>query len=335
MRNYGKVFCSFWDARIIKSLSDQGKLLASYLLTSQHTTLIGCFRLPIGYIQEDLHTWTRETVSSAFVELTRIGFVTVDEDTSWVLIHRYLIWNPIENPNQGKQAARLFEKIPTSVSVKPILAGMLVKFGRFMPPEFQDEADTVTKPFLNQYQDKEKDQNHYKETTNTVASLPASVAIDSEGSRNDSVDLPSSGSHSSRPASPRASIRGKNLEIAELAMPIDMAEAWARVKKAWPRIGYDPQKCREAPRFTNPARAGSSFKLICDEAPIELAGGQRLSPENLADATLAWLEKKQQEAPGGRYPVVPCIENFFSCEPTSKLHWQSALLAQFGTSEGK
>lgn len=331
MRNYGKIFCSFWEASNIQSLSDQGKLLATYLLTSQHTTLIGCFRAPFGYIQEDLRPWTRATVSSAFTELSRSGFVTVDEGTSWVLIHRYLSWNPIENPNQGKQAARLFEKIPASVSMKPMLAKILAQFGRFMPPEFLNGLETVSEPFLNQDQDQYQDQK----TTITDASLPESVATDGGRSLSAPLVLQTPAPSFSRSAPRRASKRAESLQIAELAMAEHMAEAWGRVKNAWPRFGYNSQTRKEAPRFTNPARAGAWFKVICDEAPIELAAGQRLSPDDLADATLAWLAKKQQEAPGGRYPVVPCIENFFSCDPTSKLHWQSALLDFFGVSEEK
>lgn len=329
MRDYGKIFCAFWGAGDIQSLTDQGKLLAAYLLTSQHTTLIGCFRAPSGYIQEDLK-WTPETVASAFLELFRNGFATVDERSGWVLVHRYLVWNPIENPNQGKQAARLFEQVPTSASIRPMLARVLIEFGRFMPPDFLNGLETVSEPFLNQEQEQEQEQ----ETTTTVASLPESATADGAGSRVAPLEVQQPPpSKPSRKASPRLSKRAQSLQIAELAMPDPMAKAWAKVKAAWPRTGYNVQTRKEAPRFTNPARAGSWFKTICEEAPIELGEGQRITPDDLADATLAWLAKKQKEAPGGRYPVVPCIENFFSCDPLSKLHWQSALLEFFGVSE--
>ena len=129
----------------------------------------------------------------------------------------------------------------------------------------------------------------------------------------------------------RVSKRAQQLQIAELSMPAPMAQAWEKVKAAWPRKGWNSTTRSEQPRFTNPARAGAWFKTICDDAPIELAAGQRLTPDDLADATLSWLEKRLKEVPRGGYPVVPCIENFFSCDPSSKLHWQSALLEFFGT----
>ncbi len=157
MRDYGKIFCAFWSAGDIQSLSDQGKILAAYLLTSQHTTLIGCFRAPFGYIQEDLK-WSRETVSSAFSELSRNGFATVDEPTGWVLIHKYLHWNPIENPNQGKQAVRIYEQMPESMPLLSALERAFVEYGRFLPDEFLKGLGTVNEPSRNQEQEQEKEQ---------------------------------------------------------------------------------------------------------------------------------------------------------------------------------
>lgn len=131
----------------------------------------------------------------------------------------------------------------------------------------------------------------------------------------------------------RVSKRAKQLQIAELSMTADQAGAWDRIKTAWPRKGWNSQTRSEQPRFTNPARAGAWFKEICNDAPIELSEGQRITPADLADATIAWLQKRWKETARGGSPVVPCIENFFSCDPASKLHWQSALLEHFGVSE--
>ena len=162
--------------------------------------------------------------------------------------------------------------------------------------------------------------------TTTVASLPQSANADSSGSL---FPLPEEKPKPPKKPKKRSTVFG----IAELDMPPAMASAWDRVKKAYPRIGLNTQTNRTAPRMTNPAKAGKWFKLICEECPVELGEGQRITPDDLADATLAWIKKKQKEAPGGNVPVVPCIENYFSCDPVAKLHWQSALLEYFGTSE--
>lgn len=84
----------------MRRVSDDARLLALYLLTGQHTNMIGCFRLPDGYVSEDL-AWTPERVSKGFDELSANGFATRDSSSKWVLIRNFLTWNSVENPNQG------------------------------------------------------------------------------------------------------------------------------------------------------------------------------------------------------------------------------------------
>lgn len=124
MRDYGKLFCAFWTSETVQSFTDDAKLLAAYLLTNQHCTLIGCYRLTNGYVADDL-CWTDERVTKGFAELFAKGFATRCEASKWVLIHKYLEWNPLENPNQHKAAQKMFEKLPDSVSVKGALATIL------------------------------------------------------------------------------------------------------------------------------------------------------------------------------------------------------------------
>ena len=53
MRDYGKVFSTFWTSDSTRGMSDDAKVLALYLLTGPHSNIIGCFRLPDGYVSED------------------------------------------------------------------------------------------------------------------------------------------------------------------------------------------------------------------------------------------------------------------------------------------
>src|SRR5690242_2355295 len=101
MRDYGRVHSTFWSSQTIASLSDDGKLLALYLLTCSHSTIAGVFRLPDGYIAEDLG-WTAERVSEGLTELLAKGFANRCETTKWVWLVKHLKWNPPENPNQRK-----------------------------------------------------------------------------------------------------------------------------------------------------------------------------------------------------------------------------------------
>lgn len=61
MRDYGLVSSQFWITPDLQSISSDAKLLGVYLLTSPHTNMLGCFRLPIGYISEDLR-WDKTRV---------------------------------------------------------------------------------------------------------------------------------------------------------------------------------------------------------------------------------------------------------------------------------
>jgi hypothetical protein len=118
MRDYGRVHATFWSSPTISPLSDTGRLLALYLMTCSHNTIAGVFRLPDGYISEDMG-WNQKRVSEGFGELSPNGFAKRCEVTKWVWICKHLEWNPPENPNQWKAAAKVWKAIPDSCSWRP------------------------------------------------------------------------------------------------------------------------------------------------------------------------------------------------------------------------
>lgn len=113
MRDYGRVFCALWRSRDFRSLTEDGRTLALYLLTCAHGTMIGAFSLPDLYVCDDIQ-WKRERLLDAFDELSRKGFATLCSDTNWVWINKYLDWNEPDNPNVWKAARKLASKIPES-----------------------------------------------------------------------------------------------------------------------------------------------------------------------------------------------------------------------------
>ncbi|WP_256994183.1 antitermination protein [Klebsiella variicola] len=156
MRDYGKVHTSFWISDGMRRVSDDARLLALYLLTGQHTNMIGCFRLPDGYVSEDL-AWTPERVSKGFDELSANGFATRDSSSKWVLIRNFLTWNSVENPNQGIAALRLFDQVPDKSTVKPELARVLASAISHIGIAKLKGSERVLEPFLNQEQDQEQE----------------------------------------------------------------------------------------------------------------------------------------------------------------------------------
>lgn len=115
MRDYGRVHTTFWSSPNIRTLSDDGRALALYVLTSPHTTITGTFRLPDGYVCEDMQ-WTPVRVAKGFKELFQNGFANRCETTKWVWIAKFLEWNPPENPNQWKAARKIASLVPEKCS---------------------------------------------------------------------------------------------------------------------------------------------------------------------------------------------------------------------------
>ncbi|WP_064746789.1 hypothetical protein [Lysobacter antibioticus] len=164
MSLYGKVYAKFWESEDMRALSDDGRMLALYLLTCKHRTIAGCFRLPDGYASEDLQ-WGFERVSKGFCELSEKGFATRCDVTNWVWIRRYLEQNPLENPNQRKAAAKLVLTIPSRCTWgAEFLAWcadeMAIDLSR---EEFANRFERVSEQSSNQYQYQEQKQEEQKQ----------------------------------------------------------------------------------------------------------------------------------------------------------------------------
>lgn len=120
MRDYGKVHASFWTSETTRNLSPEAQLLALYLLSCQHATMAGVYRIPLAYISEDTG-WVPERLRNGFATLSMAGFLEYDEKTGWVWIKSWLKWNKPDNPNQWKAVAKSVASVPDSVSFKPSL----------------------------------------------------------------------------------------------------------------------------------------------------------------------------------------------------------------------
>jgi hypothetical protein len=152
MRDYGKVHTSFWSSATIRAMSEDGRALAMYLLTSPHGTIAGVMRLPDGYVCEDLQ-WPSERVSEGFAELFRNGFANRCETTKWVWIRKHFEWNAPENPNQRKSARKIVVSIPDECDWKVRFISVC---GQFVGIENPNPYETVPEPFLNQEQEQEQ-----------------------------------------------------------------------------------------------------------------------------------------------------------------------------------
>lgn len=157
MRDYGKVYSTFWSSGTTSALSDDGKLLALYLMTCSHSTISGVFRLPDGYVAEDLN-WAADRVAEGFAELFAKGFANRCGTTKWVWIRKHLEWNKPENPNQRKSAAKIALSVPAECSwrldfLRDSAEVLALDLGGLCNP-----SETLPKPFANQEQKQEQKQ---------------------------------------------------------------------------------------------------------------------------------------------------------------------------------
>lgn len=155
MREYGKVYSQFWSSATVAGLSDDGKLLALYLMTCSHNTIAGVFRGPDGYICEDMK-WSAERVVEGFRELSDKGFAKRCERSKWVWVIKHLEWNPPENPNQRKSAAKVSSGIPVECAWR---IEFLTRSGASLGLEpLDDGCETLEQGFPNQEQEQEQEQ---------------------------------------------------------------------------------------------------------------------------------------------------------------------------------
>jgi hypothetical protein len=152
---------TFWSSATIRALSDSGRLLALYLITSPHCTITGVYRLPDGYACDDLQ-WTADQVGETLSELFENGFATRCSITNWVWVRKFLDWNKPENPNQIKAAVKVVDSIPANCVWLPVFMAERGSSLGLRPPTQANRSETLweglPQPFRNQKQEQEQEQ---------------------------------------------------------------------------------------------------------------------------------------------------------------------------------
>jgi|GEM_PF-858701 len=110
---YSKIFVKIWHSKDFRTLSEEGKMLFLYLLTSPHRNMGGYYYLPLPYICFDTGL-TEERVAKAFEELKNNDMAIYDYSAQVVLIKKWFCYNQIENENQAKGLNKQLAEIPKS-----------------------------------------------------------------------------------------------------------------------------------------------------------------------------------------------------------------------------
>jgi hypothetical protein len=144
--SYGKVKDTFWTDKKILALPDDAKLLALYFLTGPHRNILGCMRVPDGYIMADLG-WTPTRLRDAIRKLCECRFICRDDD-GWTLIRNQLKHDPLKVPNHVTAAITIANSIPRESKVfqelVPILKDNLDAIGK--ASEWHVDAIAIPEP---------------------------------------------------------------------------------------------------------------------------------------------------------------------------------------------
>ncbi len=264
MRDYGKVYSKFWESNDMRSLSDDGRLLALYLMTCKHCTLAGIFRLPDGYVCEDMQ-WSAERVAKGFAELLRKGFATRCEATKWVWVTKHLEWNEPENPNQVKRATKILAEVPAECIW---LAEFQTLFDEFVASKFKrkNPSGRVTEPSANGSQ-----------TVSKPVSVSGSVSV--SGTVSVSGAVTETGGFDGQTAEPEdatgedadrecvsgggddSKLNGKQNGIHS---PPPEPPAFVRIRALYPERAGDQRWADALTNYTNSLKAGYSHEQMLD-----------------------------------------------------------------------
>jgi hypothetical protein len=103
---YRRVWCSIWR----EPWSEDARTVAFYLLTNEHSSTEGFYRLPLAYVPADLR-WPERRFRAAFKELERVGFVEHDAEAHVVLVVKALKRNK-PNSNQITAIVKALRTFP-------------------------------------------------------------------------------------------------------------------------------------------------------------------------------------------------------------------------------
>lgn len=148
MRSYGRVPTDFWIEAKEKQLSDDGRQLMVYLMTCHHGNCIGCFRIPVAYIAEDL-CWGFERVTETLSETVSKGFLDRDENRSWNRLPNHFEMVSIANPNVAKGMEQFIDAVPKD---SPIFNNLLNSLQPFAERFRKGYLNGLANPLLNGFE---------------------------------------------------------------------------------------------------------------------------------------------------------------------------------------
>lgn len=169
MREFAKVSPQFWISgrgKEIKSLGIAAQLIAFYLSTNPHASMIGVYYLPIAFISHETGIEFDEVVKS-LEKLSDINFCSYDSKSEYIWVHD-MAFDQLgsglkEADNRIKGFKDAFEALPKL----PFLQAFVDKYAKsfYMESKIEILTNTLEAPF-NPPHSNENNNNNKKEINN-------------------------------------------------------------------------------------------------------------------------------------------------------------------------
>ena len=152
---FSKIFVRIWHSKDFRSLSEDGKLLFLYLLSSPHRNMGGYYSIPIAYLCYDLN-FEEDRVKKALDELNHKQMAIYDYSAQMILILKWFLYNPIENENQAKGLIKQLAELPSN-DLLEVFVECVNRYCRYKEvilkrlskerEPFKNPSETLTEPY--------------------------------------------------------------------------------------------------------------------------------------------------------------------------------------------
>lgn len=174
MRDYGIVSPKFWTGDTGKQLRTDplAQVLALYLMTSPHATMIGVYYCPVMYMAHETGLGM-EGASKALARLIEMGFCLFDEASETVFVTNMAAYQIAERLKADDKRVlgirREVEKMPAGEIKSAFLATYSVAFHLSDDEEIAGPLQGPSKPLPSQDQDQDQKQDQNKEPSASSA----------------------------------------------------------------------------------------------------------------------------------------------------------------------
>ena len=150
---YAKVECQFWADPLVRSLSEDARILLFYYITTPARNFIGLYHLPEPLALYHLH-WQPVRYRKAQKELSEKCRILVDFDADLILVVNHFKHNKPENPNQVKGAVKVLNELPDTklfITLYDLAKTYIEPEPEPLLKALKKRIETVSKPFLNPF----------------------------------------------------------------------------------------------------------------------------------------------------------------------------------------